>query len=162
MTTSQIERENINAWDWTHAERYCRRYLERNLYEMGKTYLDDARAYTTAIVVSYSRPFSGNRDRSGERDAIDKKYVEALTKQNRTVHDRIVDLRNKVFAHSDASFHNVQIRDTECGGMTTFSHDPLIPLEKSDVECLLTNIKQFNEINETLRKDAAAAYLSAY
>lgn len=120
---------------------------------------DEARAYTTAIIVAYSRPFSGNRDRHGKRDTIDERYVRTLSSPQRAVHDRVVGLRNSTFAHSDASAHDVRVTDTKDGGLVTLSHDPLVPLEKSEVECLLTNMCMFRELNEQLRKDAAAAHL---
>ena len=160
LAESQIERENINAWDWVHAERYCHAYLERELYKLEKTYVDDARAFTTAIVVTYSRPFSGNRDRYNNRDPADKSYLNGLGSHARAVHDRIVELRNKAFAHSDASYHDVQIRRTDRGGMTTLSRDLIAPLERSDVECLLSNIETFKSVNADLLSHATAKRLA--
>lgn len=157
---AQIERENINSWDWAHAERYCQAYLEHDPHKFSKTYTDEARAFTTAIVVTYSRPFSGNRDREGQRDPINANYVAALEQAARELHDRIIDLRNSAFAHSDAKHHDVQIHDTASGGLTTLSRDPLVPLEKTEVEGLLANIKVFMLLNEKLRSDAVAARLA--
>lgn len=154
---TQIEREDINSWDWAHAERYCRKYLERALYEIDKTYADDARAYTTAIIVTYSRPFSGNRTRHKKRDDINSIYLEKLNPQARALHNHIVEQRNVAFAHSDAAQHDVQISETDGGGLTTLSHDPLMPLEMTEVVGLLSNLQVFKAINEKLHMDAVAA-----
>lgn len=156
----RIERENIGAWDWAHAERYCRFYLEHALYDLSKTYHDEARAFTTAIVVTYSRPFSGNRARDGQRDPIDEEYLQALDRHGCALHERMLELRNTAFAHSDAAFHNVQIGDTERGGITTLSQDPLVPLERRDVEGLVANIEVFRVVNERLLSNALAARLA--
>lgn len=155
-----IERENINSWDWEHAERYCALYLERELYDMAKTFVDESRAVSTAIIVTYARPFSVNRDRNNKRDPVDQRYVDALDSPNRSVHDRIINLRNKAFAHSDAEYHDVKVELTEGGGVSTLANDPLIPLERTEVETLQSNIHIFKVINEELRSDANAKLLS--
>lgn len=81
-----VERESINAWDWLHAKRYCERYLQLKLYRFDNTTVDDARAFTTAIVVTYSRPFSGNRGRDGKKDPIDQRYLISLDPEALAVH----------------------------------------------------------------------------
>lgn len=156
MGTQKIEREAINSWDWNHTARYCQKYLANRLYAIRPTSHDEALAFSTAIIVTYSRPFSGNRDRAGMRDPVDERYISALSPTEKDVHDRIISLRNSMFAHSDASAHNVQVTDTTSGGLVTFSQDPLAPLEKMVVECLLANLQKFNEANEELRRDAVA------
>lgn len=155
-----IERENINSWDLEHAARYCTLYLERELYDMAKTFVDESRAVSTAIIVTYARPFSGNRDRDNKRDPADQRYVDALDSPNRSIHDRIINLRDKAFAHSDATYHNVKAELTKGGGISTLANDPLIPLERSEVEMLQANIRIFRVINERLRSDANAKLLS--
>jgi hypothetical protein len=160
MGTQKIEREAINSWDWNHAARYCQRYLTNRLYATRPTSHDEALAFSTAIIVTYGRPFSGNRDRAGKRDPVDERYINALSPTERDVHDQIIDLRNSMFAHSDASAHNVQVTNTTSGGLVTFSQDRLAPLEKMVVECLLANLQKFNVANEELRRDAVARHLS--
>lgn len=159
MGTQKIEREAINSWDWNHAARYCQRYLENRLYATKPTSHDEALAFSTAIIVTYGRPFSGNLDRAGKRDPLDERYISALSPTEKDVHDRIVSLRNSMFAHSDASAHNVQVTDTTSGRLVTFSKDALAPLEKMIVECLLANLQKFNEANEELRREAIARHL---
>lgn len=160
MGTQKIEREAINSWDWNHATRYCQRYLANHLYAISPTSHVEALAFSTAIIVTYSRPFSGNRGRAKKRDPVDERYISALLPTERDVHDQIIDLRNSMFAHSDASAHNVQVTNTTSGGLVTFSQDRLAPLNKMVVECLLANLQKFNVANEELRRDAVAWHLS--
>lgn len=160
MGTQEIEREAINSWDWNHAARYCRRYLANHLYSISPTNDVESLAFSTAIIVTYSRPFSGNRDRARERDPVNERYIKALSPTEKDVHDQIISLRNSTFAHSDASTHNLQVTGNASKGLVTFSKDPLVPLKKEVVECLLANLQKFNEANEELRKDAIARHLS--
>ncbi len=159
MGTQKIEREAINSLDWDHAARYCQRYLENRLYAIKPTSRVEALAFSTAIIVTYSRPFSGNRDRARKYDLVDERYISALSPTEKAIHDQIVSLRKSLFAHSDASAHNVQVTNTTSGGLDTFSKDPLAPLEKMVVECLLANLQKFNEANEELRREAIARHL---
>ena len=55
------------------------------------------------IAVIYSRPFSGNRGKTGKHFLSESKYVPA---EYLDLHDRLLDLRNKQFAHTDATFHD--------------------------------------------------------
>lgn len=161
METHKIEREAITSWDLNHAARYCRSYLTNRIYEIRPTTSDQALAFTTAIIVTYSRPFSGNWNREGKRDPLDDRYTRALSQSEQCVHDRIVNLRNSLFAHSDASAHKVHVSRTTGGGLVAFSQDRLAPLEKAEIECLLDILKKFDVVNEELRKDAAAKHLRA-
>lgn len=55
------------------------------------------------ITVIYSRPFSANRGKFGKHLLSENKYVPA---EYRDLHERLLDLRNKQFAHTDAIFHD--------------------------------------------------------
>jgi len=52
-------------------------------------------ALITAIVVTYGRPFSGNR-------GIGKLPVDMIPDEHRTLHDKLMLLRNQVYAHTDS------------------------------------------------------------
>ncbi len=60
-------------------------------------------ALTTALVVSYARPFVNSR---GHSDAADRvvpgSLLRVLTSVEREIHDSMVDIRNTEVAHSDA------------------------------------------------------------
>lgn len=55
------------------------------------------------IAVIYSRPFSGNKSNTGKHFLSVKKYVPT---EYRDLHERLLDLRNKQFAHTDVIFHD--------------------------------------------------------
>jgi hypothetical protein len=50
--------------------------------------------FTLAIVVSYCRPFNG-------KSTIPGKVLHSFTSKQRTLHAKLIRLRNKIFAHSD-------------------------------------------------------------
>ena len=55
------------------------------------------------IAVVYSRPFSLNKGMKGKHCLSEKKYVPA---EYRDLHSKLLDLRNKQFAHTDVTFHD--------------------------------------------------------
>ena len=55
------------------------------------------------VAVIYSRPFSGNRGNLVKHHLSEKKYVPT---QYRDLHSKLLDLRNKQFAHTDVIFHD--------------------------------------------------------
>lgn len=58
------------------------------------------RCYETTLIVSYARPFAGAR---GGAPTFGFKAVDVtLTDNERALHDRIIELRNKLYGHSDA------------------------------------------------------------
>ena len=53
------------------------------------------------IIVSYSRPFSGNKGETIPKHVLTKKVV---PKHFRTLHDELIDARNQLFAHTDFTY----------------------------------------------------------
>ena len=68
---------------------------------------DIRRAVSVACVVSYARPFSGQRDRFGESERdlrFEKLYRSQLSDpEDRALHNRMLKLRHKFFGHADAA-----------------------------------------------------------
>jgi len=66
------------------------------------------RGLITAGIVAYARPFSGNapHESANPRPQLSRKSWSAT---ERELHDRIVQLRNTVVAHSDAAHIPVQV-----------------------------------------------------
>jgi hypothetical protein len=72
------------------------------------------RCYETTLIVAYSRPFSQSR---GAVSPLTLKMVNLkLTKERKALHDRLLEMRNKIMAHSDG----------EMMRMTTQSFDVLM------------------------------------
>jgi hypothetical protein len=53
------------------------------------------------IVVSYARPFSGNKGETIPKHTLSKKEV---PKHLRPLHGELIDLRNQLFAHTDFTY----------------------------------------------------------
>jgi hypothetical protein len=68
-----------------------------------------SKALRTALVVAYARPFSGNRGEDGSPDPLPERLLKQLTRQQLAVHSRVLELRDKEFAHSDAANASVRI-----------------------------------------------------
>jgi hypothetical protein len=69
----------------------------------------------TAIIVSYARPFSESRKRGyGE---LKGKWRKFPNRELQDMHETLLDMRNKVIAHSDSDARKVeiQIEDTQLG-----------------------------------------------
>jgi len=58
------------------------------------------------VIVTYARPFSVNRGRVFRRHCLE---VDVVPKQFLTLHDELVELRNRAFAHTDHDFRNPKL-----------------------------------------------------
>jgi hypothetical protein len=58
--------------------------------------------YTTALVISYGRPFT----RGAGWPALPKR-LQAYTEAERKLHERLLRLRNKIYAHSDSDSYSI-------------------------------------------------------
>jgi hypothetical protein len=92
----------------------CRLYLNRLTGRNGETPPgpDDRaqrNALMTAIVVSYARPFSGNRSAEDVARRLPPAFIQALTGEELALHKRVLKLRNREFAHSDPDVSQVKV-----------------------------------------------------
>ncbi len=67
-------------------------------------------ALTTALIVSYARPFVPSRGLSIAEKAVPGSLLRRLTADERKSHDLMIDLRNREVAHSDADRLEITIR----------------------------------------------------
>jgi hypothetical protein len=61
-------------------------------------------SFTTTMIVAYTRPFSAGRGNFHFPTRLLQYWPPELT-----LHDRLLALRNEVYAHSDANRHNVRV-----------------------------------------------------
>ena len=103
-----------------------RQFLNRLLGLNGETIPDAADrvqrdALMIALVVGYARPFSNNRitDTAGE---LPGRFLKGLTPSQRNLHERLLELRNQEFAHSDPEPPSVEVEvgSSEGGGAFPF------------------------------------------
>jgi hypothetical protein len=72
-------------------------------------------ALQIAIVVSYARPFSGNRPARDVQRGLPS-FVDRLPAKRRALHDRLITLRHKQFAHSDPIAADLEVRVVQGSG----------------------------------------------
>jgi hypothetical protein len=66
-------------------------------------------ALMTAFVVAYGRPFSGNESEARVRPKLPPSFLKGLSPAQKEMHNRLLELRNEEFAHSDPHRSNVQV-----------------------------------------------------
>ena len=85
-------------------------------------------AYTTAFVVAYGRPFTESRS----WPKIPTRLLR-LTQDERALHDRLLELRNTVYAHSDVGARNLR-KLTMLGEPFTIQRAPSMHLELRELQ----------------------------
>lgn len=79
-----------------HALRVLKRYRRK----------DVRNCLLRDIVVSYSRPFSGNKGEDIPMHILTKRIV---PKKLRSLHDELINLRNQLFAHTDYTYRRPKV-----------------------------------------------------
>lgn len=76
--------------------------------KIGKVELRRFKCYETTAIVSYARPFSESR---GEIPRLSLKMIGVkLDADERALHDEVIELRNKVIAHSDTELMRMVVK----------------------------------------------------
>ncbi len=110
MAKFQISRARISIYlkDFMQSREFADYVLQRNLPskkspKLGLIHL----AFNTSLVVSYSRPFTGNKNPEGKTVSSPLKELvrEVLNEEERKVHNRVVGSRHSTYAHSDDRVH---------------------------------------------------------
>ncbi|WP_114966565.1 hypothetical protein [Alkalilacustris brevis] len=90
--------------------------------KIGKIELRRYKCYETTAILAYARPFSDSR---GGFPKLSLKMIDVrLDDQSQVLHDKILDLRNRVIAHSDAAMMRlaVRFRELHIGNGQTMAH----------------------------------------
>ena len=115
-----------NAWHFYPWERRWTTYMKQS-------------AYTTAFVVSYARPFTQSRG----WPRIPKKLV-PYDQEQKALHERILTLRNEVYAHTDVE--NRDVRPYKILGQpSAIEMLPPMRLSKEETEKILQMIRLTND-----------------
>lgn len=119
--------------------RECAVYLLKNGWhykpweKRGGIYFRQS-AFTTALIVAYARPFTQSRG----WPKISKGLI-AFARDERELHERMLLLRNQVYAHSDSAQYS--IRPWSGGGLETdIVGAPFRSLEAKEVSALVDMI----------------------
>lgn len=104
---SKRTRLSISLGDFRQARRFASFILRRQLHT--KTQTDYVQllhlAFNTSLVVSYSRPFSSNRDLHKARSSLKSLVLAVLTADEIALQEKVLEVRNTAYGHSDASSH---------------------------------------------------------
>ena len=110
----RLPRLYIDRLDFYQARKVAAYILKEGLHEKRKT--EQARvkqqlvhlAFNTSLIVSYSRPFSKNRNFEGEpSSSLKKEICRVLNESETELHKKVLDMRDTVCAHSDARAHRI-------------------------------------------------------
>ena len=132
-----------------------------------------ARSLVTSIVISYTRPWSSNRDVAGKLSrlpqAIFKDMHEVgnergtdqpLLPFNQGIHKQVLEARDKVIAHSDHAKWGMQLTSCDHGTEST-ARDPFRYLLDAEVQQLLENTKSLRSEIHYKKSDALSRYRDA-
>jgi hypothetical protein len=99
---------------------------------------------TTALVVSYARPFIDTRGKSDVADrVVPGSILRVLTKKQRELHNLIIYMRQKEVAHSDAEVLDLSIRVFP-NGDSAISRSARDPLYRRELTILRSIIRKLN------------------
>jgi hypothetical protein len=97
-----LKRLVISKNDLSHAQWYANLILSKNLHHSN---LDEDkylhRGLNTALILTYYRPFSMNKDLDGKKNNLSV-LTSIFKAEEENLHRLIEDLRNGEVAHSDA------------------------------------------------------------
>ena len=145
----------IAGEDLTKAAQFAAFILKKGWHfnpweRRGTIYLQQS-AFTSSLIVFYSRPFT----RSIGLPEFPRRLLKYNDAEN-NLHDTIIQLRHKVYAHSDDASYKVQPFSIN-GYPTAILGAPFFKLSKSEVEILRRmigkTIKEIHgELGELIRK----------
>lgn len=107
----RLPRLDIDQNDLREALKFATYIIKEALHDKKKRKKDKDllhAAFNTSLIISYSRPFSGNRNLEGEQvNSLDRDTCRILSKSETELHRRILDLRDTAYAHSDARRYRI-------------------------------------------------------
>ena len=150
----RLSRLNIFLFDFNQARRFSGYILRRKLHAVknphAKAKLVHA-AFNTSLIVSYSRPFHKSNDTAGVRVSLRKAVQAVLTDGDEiALHNRVIDMRDQTFAHSDAEAHEIEGFNYD-GSTVQIYKFAFAPLTRDETRLLSTMIKKWIDYVEKLR-----------
>lgn len=146
---------SIYLTDFAQSRKFAKYVLDRNLPAKKSPQLRLIHlAFNTSLIVSYSRPFTGNKNSEGEteRSPLKELVAEVLNQDEQKIHDNVVGYRHSTYAHSDARVHLIP-GFSDRSGFPRFMADPFYALlSESETAILRTMIGKWIRY---LRKEKA-------
>ena len=114
-------------------------------------------ALTTALVVSYARPFVNSRGQSAVAErSVPGSLLRVLTSSERELHDVLIAMRNREVAHSDADVLDISIElfPGGDGGICRVARHPLRRIELRAINRMIEKLAlEIERRCEELRKE---------
>jgi hypothetical protein len=156
---SYRDRLYITQEDLSQASRFGHLILKRGSHEGAEDDPDIrlvSQALDIALIVSYSRPFTLFLGKNKRKEPmLPESLLAVLDKEERILHDDLLNRRNKEYAHSDAS--QIEVRYyTWPLGILPIGRNRFIPLTRPMVQKVVAmSDKLYLKIDE-LRRDLEA------
>jgi hypothetical protein len=141
------ERLYVSAMDLGMARQYAAYLLKKGWHSApyerrGSIYMQQS-AFTTALVVSYARPFTrGDGWPPFSQEFRQYGFAES------TLHERLMTLRHKVYAHSDSSSYTVKPWRIDSDLLADIQGTPFLRLSMAECELIVSMI---NGVHNLLR-----------
>ena len=146
--------------DFKHARRFASRILRAQLHTKNRTHLRELThlAFNTALIVSYGRPFFKNQGFGSGASSL-QTYVETVltNPEDLALHNRVLLLRSKAYAHSDASSHLFHGIDYYDGTGVKFMKNAFVLLDKPETRRLRVMTERWIAFLEVQRLELKAA-----
>lgn len=156
-----LPRVRVDRIDLIHALNFADHILAKERWAHRKQNLAHD-AFNLALVVSYGKPFSLNRDLEGQREkSLDRRVAidEILNEEEVNLHKRVKELRNNYYAHSDAA--SILVKGFDYGRELCFMKAEL-NLAKDEVELLKKIIgKWIKYLDDQISLTKTSAFLIA-
>ena len=121
----------------------------------------------TSFIIGYARPFSGNKPTD-----LPESYLKILSPEERNLHKRLLHLRDKYHAHSEADAIEVSAEILDFLGEDLFMprmYDPFEPLSSKELDQALIMIEKLtnkirdeqNRIEKSIPLDILAERITA-
>ena len=133
------ERLFVSRNDFFFARAYAKYLLKKGWHSApyerrGSVYMQQT-AFTTSLVVSYSRPFTAGK--GWPKFPMELTLYDAQATQ---LHKHILDLRHQVYAHSDSSRYSIRPFKLNGDVRSDIIGMPFLKLEKDECELVIAMI----------------------
>jgi len=155
-----LPRVRVDRIDFIRARRFAHHILAEEWSKTNTSLVHDA--FNISLIVCYCKPFSVRRDLEDRKEYRLNEQVEitgVLNEEEKKLHDRVKELRDKSVAHSDAS--SVLVKGFDYVKKPGFFKAEL-NLDRDEVELLKTMIdKWIKYLDERISQTKDYAFLTA-
>lgn len=141
----QITRLLISLTDFRQSRKFVVYILEKRLHDKKAEQSKLVHlAFNTSLIISYARPFKKSNELPGKGTSSLKRYVSAVLDADETkLHEKVINKRDTIYGHSDASSHLIKGWNYEGKGLK-FMFDPFFTtLSKAETEQLKAMINKW-------------------